>query len=156
MRNDKRFLAVLLIGGFAAFGALVVLTGQGELRQTSLYYPETVRQSVAFEEIDGDVVLRGTSGVSGINPDLITRTGFIYVLEVTNNGDRHHRLYIEGLNVQTDLLVPGQNDNITISPTEEGVYAYYDKRERLHELGRLEVRTVVPSDEFEGPLKDLI
>jgi len=75
---------------------------------------------------------------------------------VKNNGDKHHRLYIEGLEIQTDLLEPGQQDTITIYPSEEGIYKYYDKRERLEYLGNLEIISVVPSDEFTGIFKDLI
>jgi hypothetical protein len=58
--------------------------------------------------------------------------------------------------VQTDLLEPGKNQTLTIFPKNEGVYNYYDKRETLDKLGQLRVVTVVPSDEFEGILKDLI
>jgi hypothetical protein len=79
-----------------------------------------------------------------------------YILTIVNNGDKHHRLYIEGLEIQSNLLEPGQQDVITIYPTEEGLYKYYDKRERLEHLGFLEIRTVVPSDEFTGFLRDMI
>jgi hypothetical protein len=58
--------------------------------------------------------------------------------------------------VQTDLLKPGENQTLTIFPKNEAVYNYYDKRETLDKLGQLRVVTVVPSDEFEGILKDLI
>jgi heme/copper-type cytochrome/quinol oxidase subunit 2 len=75
---------------------------------------------------------------------------------VINNGDKNHRLYIEGLNVQTDLLEPGQQETLTIYPDKEGVYKYFDKRENLEHLGFLEVITVVPSDEFTGIWRDLI
>jgi len=38
---------------------------------------------------------------------------------------------------------------VTIYPDkEEGVYKYFDKRERLDHLGFLDVKTVVHSDEF--------
>ena len=75
---------------------------------------------------------------------------------MVNNGDKHHRLYIEGLNVQTDLLKPGQQETITIHPNKEGVYKYFDKRENIEHLGFLEVKTVVHSDEFTGIWRDLI
>jgi len=75
---------------------------------------------------------------------------------VINNGDKHHRLYIEGFNVQTDLLESGQNDTITIIPNEEGIYNYYDKRERLKLLGQIQIKTVIPRDKFQGFLKDMI
>jgi len=103
------------------------------------------------------VQLKGITGISGeLNPHLISRTSFAYILTVVNNGDKNHRLYIEGLEIQSNLLEPGQQDVITIYPTEEGLYKYYDKRERLKHLGFLEIRTVVPSDEFTGFLRDMI
>jgi hypothetical protein len=80
----------------------------------------------------------------------------MYILTVINDGNKHHRLYIDGLEVQTDLLKPGENQTLTILPRDEGVYNYYDKRETLDKLGQLKAVTVIPSDEFEGILKDLI
>ena len=104
----------------------------------------------------GFVQVVGISGVKGeTNPTLLSRTSFAYVLNVINNGTTFHRLYIDGLNVQTDLLAPGENDTITVFPTEEGTYNYYDKRERLKLLGQIKIVTVVPSDEFQGFLKDM-
>ena len=55
-----------------------------------------------------------------------------------------------------DLLESGQQEIVTIYPDKEGVYKYYDKRERLEHLGFLEVKTVVHSDEFTGIWRDLI
>ena len=73
-----------------------------------------------------------------------------------NNDTTVHRLYIDGFNVQTDLLEPGQQDTITIYPDKEGEFAYYDKRENLMPLGKIKIVTVVASDEFTGIWKDLI
>ncbi len=131
--------------------------GQGNVRHVTIFWQEKVEQTVAFEDIEGQVQLRGIIGIDGEpNPHLLTRTSFAYILTVINNGDKHHRLYIEGLEVQTDLLEPGQQEIITIHLTEEGIYKYYDKRENLEHLGFLEVVTVVPSDEFTGFWRDLI
>ncbi|WP_255464653.1 cupredoxin domain-containing protein [Nitrosopumilus sp. b2] len=136
---------------------MIGFIGQGNVRHVSIFWQERVEQTVVFEEVDGQVHLRGILGVGGEpNPHLITRTNFAYVLTVINNGETHHRLYIEGLNVQTDLLEPGQQDTITIYPDKEGVYKYFDKRERLEHLGLLEVKSVIPSDEFTGIWNDLI
>ncbi len=116
-----------------------------------------VEQTVAFEDVNGKVQLQGILGVDGEpNPHLVTRTSFAYVLTVINNGDKNHRLYIEGLDVQTDLLEVGQQETLTIYPDKEGVYKYFDKRENLEHLGFVEVVTVVPSDGFTGIWKDLI
>ena len=157
MNNDKLIIGIGLTSGLVALVVMVGFIGQGNVREVPLFYPEKVEQTVSFEEIDGNVQIVGISGVKGdANPTLLSRTSFAYVLNVINNGTTFHRLYIDGLNVQTDLLAPGENDTITVFPTEEGVYNYYDKRERLKLLGQIKIVTVVPSDEFQGFLKDMI
>ncbi|MFB5647148.1 MAG: hypothetical protein ACE5RO_03270 [Candidatus Nitrosomaritimum yanchengensis] len=155
--KDRKLIVIVIIAGVVGLAAMIGFIGQGNVRHVEIFWQEKVEQTVAFEEIDGKVQLRGISGVTGEpNPHLISRTSFAYILTVVNNGEKHHRLYIEGLDIQTDLLEPGQQDTITIYPSKEGVYKYYDKRERLEELGILEIRTVVPSDEFTGFLRDMI
>ncbi len=155
--KNKSLIIIALLIGVVAFAGMIAFIGQGNVRHVSIFWQEKVEQTVGFEDIDGQVQLRGISGVGGDpNPHLITRTSFAYLLTVVNNGDKHHRLYIEGLEVQTDLLEPGQQETITIYPTEEGIYKYFDKREKLEHLGFLEVVTVVPSDEFTGIFRDLI
>lgn len=157
MVNEKTIIVVGLVTGVLALAVLIGFIGQGNVREVPLYYPEKVEQTIAFEEINGKVQIVGIKGVKGeINPTLLSRTSFAYILTVINNGTTEHRLYIEGLDKQTDLLNPGEIDTITIIPTEEGIYNYYDKRENLHLLGKLQIVTVVPSDEFQGILKDMI
>ena len=155
--NGKKVVVIGIIVSLVSFAALIGFAGKGNVRHIAIFWPENVKQTVAFEDVDGKVQLKGISGVDGEpNPYLVTRTSFAYILTVINNGDKSHRLYIEGLNVQTDLLEPGQQQTLTIHPTKEGIYKYYDKREFLNELGILEVTTVVPSDEFTGIFRDLI
>ena len=157
MKTDKLIIGVGLASGMIALVVMIGFIGQGNVREAPLFYPEKVEQTVSFEEVDGNVQIVGISGVKGeTNPTLLSRTSFAYVLNVINNGTTFHRLYIDGLNVQTDLLAPGENDTITVFPTEEGAYNYYDKRERLKLLGQIKIVTVVPSDEFQGFLKDMI
>lgn len=157
MASDKKFIIIILVVGIVALGIMIGTIGQGNIREIPLFYPEKVEQTVAFQEVDGIVMLVGKLGVlEGDNPTLIMRTSFAYILTVINEGDTNHRLYIEGLEVQTDLLNPGENDTITIIPTKEGIYNYYDKRERTVLLGQIKAVTVVPSDEFEGVARDLI
>lgn len=157
MNKDKIIIVVGLIVGVSALAGMIGFIGQGNVREVPLYYQEKVEQTVMFEEIDGKVQLVGIKGVKGeTNPTLLTRTSFAYILTVINNGTTQHRLYIEGLNKATDLLEPGEIGTITVVPNEEGIYNYYDKRQRLDFLGTLQVVTVVPSDEFQGFLKDMI
>jgi hypothetical protein len=155
--NDRKLIIIVIIAGMIGLSAMIGFIGQGNVRHVEIFWKEKVEQTVAFEDVNGEVQLRGISGIAGeLNPHLISRTSFAYILTVINNGDKHHRLYIEGLEIQSNLLEPGQQDVITIYPTEEGLYKYYDKRERAEHLGFLEIRTVVPSDEFTGFLRDLI
>jgi len=155
--NDKKLIVIVIIVGVIGLVAMIGFIGQGNVRHVEIFWKEKVEQTVAFEDVNGKVQLNGISGISGeLNPHLISRTSFAYILTIVNNGDKHHRLYIEGLEIQSNLLEPGQQDIITIYPTEEGLYKYYDKREKLEHLGFLEIRTVVPSDEFTGFLRDMI
>jgi len=157
MGLDKKFIIVVLIIGFVALAILIGVIGQGNVRQAQIFYPEKVEQTVAFYDVEGKVKLVGVLGTGEKeNPTLIMRTNFAYILTVINDGNKHHRLYIDGLEVQTDLLAPGENQTITILPKNEGVYNYYDKRQTSVKLGQLRAVTVIPSDEFEGFLKDLI
>jgi hypothetical protein len=155
--DNKKLIVIAIIAGVIGLGAMIGFIGQGNVRHVEIFWKEKVEQTVAFEDVNGEVQLKGVSGISGeLNPHLISRTSFAYILTIVNNGDKHHRLYIEGLEIQSNLLEPGQQDVITIHPTEEGLYKYYDKREKLEHLGFLEIRTVVPSDEFTGFLRDMI
>jgi len=155
--KDRTLILVAIIVGVLALSVIIGFIGQGNVRHVSIFWQERVEQTVVFEDINGKVQLRGISGIAGDpNPYLITRTGFAYLLTVINNGDTNHRLYIEGLNVQTDLLEPGEQETLIIHPDEEGVYKYFDKRQWLKHLGFIEVKTVVPSDEFTGIWRDLI
>ncbi len=157
MHSDKKFIVFALVGGIAALVILFGFIGQGNVRHVQIFFPEQVQQTVAFKDVNGEVRLVGISGIGGDNnPTLIMRTSFAYVLTVVNDGDKHHRLYIDGLEVQTDLLKPGEKDTITVYPTEEGTYNYYDKRQDLKLLGQIKAVTVVPGDEFEGIMRDLI
>ena len=155
--NDKKFIIIALVGGIAALVILTAIIGQGNVRHVTIFWQEKVEQTVVFEDVDGEVQLRAIKGVkSEPNPTLISRTSFAYVLTVINDGDKHHRLYIEGLEVQTNLLEPGKQETITVFPKKEGVYNYYDKRESLKLLGQIKIVNVVPSDSFEGIMRDLI
>lgn len=155
--NDRQLVIVGLAVGLAALVSGIALVGQGSIRHVEIFWPEKIEQTVAFQDMDGGVKLVGIYGTAeDNNPTLVVRTGFAYVLTVENHGDRLHRLYIDGFNVQTDLLEPGQSDTITIYPDAEGYYNYYDRRQDLELLGQLRSVHVVPSDGFTGFLRDMI
>ncbi len=155
--RDRTFVLIGLVVGITALVLFVAVIGQGNVRHVQIFWPEKVEQTIAFRDINGDVKIVGISGTSeDNNPTLIMRTSFAYILHVENQGNTHHRLYIDGFNVQTDLLEPGQKDTITLYPDREGIYNYYDKRQRLNLLGQIKSVQVVPSDGFTGFLKDMI
>ena len=107
--KNKLFVVVVILVGITAFAGMMAFIGQGNVRHVEIFWQERVEQTVSFEDVDGQVQLQGISGVDGEpNPYLITRTNFAYLLTVINNGDTQHRLYIEGLDVQTDLLDVGE------------------------------------------------
>ena len=115
--KDKALIGIAILVGVVAFAAMIGLIGQGNVRHVSIFWQERVEQTIAFEEVDGKVQLHGLKGNSGeSNPYLITRTSFAYLLTVINNGDTNHRLYIEGLDVQTDLLEPGEQETLILYP----------------------------------------
>ena len=156
-QNDRILIIAGLVAGLVGLGVMIGVIGQGNVRHVEIFWTEKVEQTVVFQDIDGDVQIKAVKGVKGDdNPTLISRTGFVYVLTVINNGTTQHRLYIDGFNVQTDLLEPGQQDTITFFPEEEGEFTYYDKRQYLEPLGKIKIFSVVPSDEFTGVWKDLI
>jgi len=51
--------------------------------------------------------------------------------------------YIDGLNVHTKLLRPGENDTITVRPIKEGTYNYYDRISLQKNNG-----SIIPISEF--------
>ena len=147
--QDKMLIISALVTGVIAFGILIVFVGQGEVRHVEIFLTEQVKQTVAFQDIDDKVMLVGVLGTGDTNnPTLVTRVSFEYVLTVVNQGDTQHRLFIDGLNIQTDLLEPGEEHTIVIVPSKEGTYNYYDKRDRMELLGQLKAVIVSPDEKF--------
>ena len=141
-------MSVILIG-IVSFALLMVFVGGGNVRHVQIYLPEQIKQTIAFEE-NGHVRIDGVFGTGEAdNPTLITRSGnYAYVLTVVNHGKLPHMLYIDGLNIQTKFLHPGENDTITIVSKEPGVYHYYDRASQMQLLGELRVVQVIPEDSF--------
>lgn len=155
--NDKILIIVTILGGILALIVIVGFVGQGNIRHVTIFWQEKVEQTVIFEDIDGITQIRAIKGVGGEpNPTLLSRTSFAYILTVINNGTTNHRLYIDGFNVQTDLLEPGEQDTIILYPDKEGEFTYLDKRQDKVPLGKIKIISVVPSDGFQGIWRDLI
>lgn len=96
-----------------------------------------IRTTVAFRDTNETTSLVATKGVTGTNPTLIMRTNFPYGLTVVNEGNFPHILHIEGLDVDTKILRPGESDTISLYASKEGVYTYYDRMHLKIPLGQI-------------------
>lgn len=142
-------IVVALVVGITVMAIGIGYIGGGNVRHVEIILPEQVKQTVAFRETNGEVQLVGLIGTGEVNnPTLVTRVSFEYVLTVVNQGTMNHRLYIEGLNLRTELLEPGEGFTIRMTPTTEGIYTYYDDRDRPIPLGQVKVVAVSPDENF--------
>src|SRR3989338_601129 len=109
--SSKKFIVIGVIAGIVFFGALMTIIGQGTVRHVDIFYPETVRQTVAFRDDGIKTTVDGIVGNGGKNnPTLITRLGFVYILTVINDGTSPHTQYIDGLNFKQKFLHPGKKE----------------------------------------------
>ena len=137
MKNDKKFLIGAIIGGMTFFSLLIGFIGQGNVRQVPIFFKEHMEATIAFRNINGETKIVGLKGNADINPTLVMRTGdFAYILTVTNQDTTPHMFYVEGLEVHTKLLRPGENDTITIYSKNTGIYNYYDRVEEK-QMGKI-------------------
>jgi len=125
--SDGMFVAIALAGTIAAFALLFVMVSGGGVRHVQIFLPEKTENTLAFREVDGEVVLVGIKGIAQVNPTLIMRTGD-YSLELTiiNEDDQTHMLFIDGVNIYTKVLRPGDSDVIAFQSQGETTYNYYD------------------------------
>ncbi|HZD35923.1 MAG TPA: cupredoxin domain-containing protein [Nitrososphaeraceae archaeon] len=127
--TDARLVTFGIIGMIAVFAILVLFVGGGGVRHVPITFKEIIQTTVAFRNMDGETKVVGITGNTQINPTLVSRTGAdtAYVLTVINQDDSLHMFYIDGLNLHTKILRPGESDTITVYPKSEGVYDYYDR-----------------------------
>jgi hypothetical protein len=136
--GDRTFVVVSLIGCTAAFAILIMLVSGGAVRHVSIFLPEKTENTLAFRELDGRVALVGLKGIAQVNPTLIMRTGdYAMELTVINQDDQMHILYIDGVNISTKVLRPGDTDIITFYSKGEATYNYYDWRVDNRPLGQI-------------------
>lgn len=151
MQEEKKFVIIALICGFAALGGILGYASMGYVRVFNIFWPEEVRQTLEFRNVDGKTVVVGTVGNAGTNPDLIMRTGaFTYILTVKNADSVPHLLYVEGIDKSTKMLNPGDSDKISFKSNEETTFNYYDLADGKTLLGTIRATNVVPLDAFEG------
>lgn len=142
MDSEKRFVIIALVGGFAALGGIILFAGQGYVRHVNIFFPEEIRQTLEFQNVDGQTVVVGTIGNLGVNPSLISRTEFAYILTIKNADIKPHLFYVDPIGVKTKLLEPGQSDTITIQSKQEATLQYYDIAEKKQLLGTIQIKRV--------------
>jgi len=141
-KSDKTVVVAGLVAGIAGLMAMVGFVVEGNLRQTEIFYPESVVQHVSFQKVDGELAVVATQGTEGVNPTLISRTGFWYMLTVTNEDDVPHQFYVDGVEMQTRLLFPGESERVVFMPESEGSFNYYDRTGKMVPLGQIKIVTV--------------
>lgn len=126
--------ALGLLVSFAVIGTLGTLilllffVSVGTVRHVPITWQEKIETTVAFKTIDGQLKVIGIKGNGAVNPTLLMRThDFAMILTVLNQDNRPHMLYIDGLNVHTNFLRPGENQTIKFFSPNEGTYNYYDR-----------------------------
>lgn len=124
--SDGKLILIALVGGMAAFAIALVFISGGGVRQAEIFLPEKTESTVAFRNIDGEVKVVGIEGNGEVNPTILMRTGdFAMVLTVVNEDSVPHALYIDGLNISTRMLEPGQSEILTFYSEGEATYNYY-------------------------------
>jgi hypothetical protein len=145
MNNEKKFVIIVLVIGFVGLAAIIGYAGMGFVRHVNIFWPEQIRQTLEFQNLDGKTVVVGTVGNAGTNPDLLMRTrDYSYIITVVNKDTIPHQLFVEGPNVSTKLLEPGESDKITIQSKNEATFNYYDTAEGKEFLGTIRAVKVVP------------
>lgn len=122
----------------ATFALLVVFVNGVGVRHVSIIWKEKVETTIAFRNVNGVLKVVGLKGTTQIHPTLVSRTGdTAYALTVINQDTTPHIFFIvNGLNLHTKIIRPGQNDTITIYPKSERTYNYYDWVTRGKSLGQ--------------------
>lgn len=154
VNSDKHFLIFGIVGGFVALAAIFGYASMGYVRPFNIFWPEEVRQTLEFRNVDGNTVVVGTVGNAGTNPPLIMRTGdYSYIITAINKDTIPHRLYVDGVNASTKLLQPDENDVIIIRSRHDAKFNYYDTADGTKFLGTIQAVHVVPLDKLEANKK---
>lgn len=145
MKGEKKFVVLAIVGGIVALAAIIGFAGMGNVRHVSIFWPEEVKQTLEFQTKDGKTVVVGKMGNSGTNPDLVMRTGdYTYVLTVVNRDTIPHQLYVDSVDIQTKLLMPGESDVLRIQLQNEMTFNYYDIADGKELLGTIRSVQVTP------------
>lgn len=124
--SDGKLVLLALLGGMAAFAIALVFISGGGVRQAVIFLPEKAHVTVAFQNVDGEVSVVGIVGIAQVNPTILMRTGdFAMELTVVNQDTAPHALFIDGLNISTRALQPGEDETLTFYSKGEATYNYY-------------------------------
>ena len=75
------------------------------------------------------------------------RTGdFAYILTIINQDAVPHMFYVDGLEMHSKLIQPGENDTITLYSKKEGTYNYYDGLDAKNPIGVIKAVKVTALD----------
>ena len=55
--QDKKLIIVAIIAGVIGLGAIIGFIGQGNVRLVEIFWKEKVEQTVAFEDVNGEMQL---------------------------------------------------------------------------------------------------
>ena len=85
-------------------------------------------------------------GMARVNPTILMRTGdFAMELTVVNQDTERHMLYVDGLQVHSRVLDPGQREILTFYSRGEATYDYYDYGKQDEPLGQIQAVKVASS-----------
>lgn len=130
--KSKLVIFVIIIVIMSSFVLFFGFIGQGGIRHVQIYLPEKIQSTISFQNIDNETKI---VGISGINPILVSRTDYDYILTIYNYDNIQHMFFIDGLNVNSKIIQPNQNVTMTGFSLEEGEYNYYDRFEPDKKLG---------------------
>jgi hypothetical protein len=144
--DEGKLVAIGVIGGLAILVLFFVFISGGVVRHVPITWKEKIETTIAFRMINGKLNVVGLVGNSGINPTLLMRTkDFAMVLTIINQDKTPHMLYIDGLDVNSKIIKPGENQTITFYSPSEGTYKYYDRLSSLTEpIGQIKAVKVTP------------
>src|SRR6185503_9869671 len=126
--SDGKLVLIAVAGAIAAFVIAFIFISGGSVRHAEIFLPEKTYVTLAFQNIEGEVKLVGIDGLSQVNPTILMRTGdFAMELTIVNQDSVPHSFYIDGLNISTKMLQPGQTEVLTFYSEDEATYDYYIK-----------------------------
>ena len=96
--KSKLMIFVIIIVVISSFVLFFGYIGQGGVRHVQIYLPEKIESTISFQNIENETKIVGLSGISGINPTLISRTDYDYILTIHNYDEIPHMFFIDGLN----------------------------------------------------------